>query len=84
MWFVSSEGPQVLLESLINNLSLTIRLRVISCGHGQGSTLQSKKFRPKEGGEGGIPITNNSGKHPMEFKDILHIYREVTLATVNG
>ena len=47
MRFVTSEGFKVLFQTSINNLSLPIRLRVISSGHRQLSPLKFEQLKPK-------------------------------------
>ena len=63
---------EIIFQTTINNLCLSIRLRVMCKAHAQLSVLQLKKSILKSNSENRISITNSSGRHAMWTEDMVH------------
>jgi len=68
---VTYKATQIHLDSAIDNLYLSITLRVISRAESQFSSTQPKQFSPKQTRERYITITHNSRTQAMKFENII-------------
>ena len=64
--------PQISLQTLIDDFSLTISLGMIGGVEMQLGALESEQFLPKIAGESWISIINNRMKHAMKLEDMIH------------
>jgi len=55
---VSREGPEIMFQTLVNNLSRPISLRMVSKRHCQSNTLEPHQLSPKLSSEHRVPIRN--------------------------
>jgi hypothetical protein len=65
------KATQVRFQALIDTLSLSIRLWVVSGTHGQCDLCQSKQLAPKRACENGVPIRYDVSGHTMKPEDVI-------------
>jgi len=70
LWSILSETKQVILQAFVHNLSLAIRLKVITGTHLQSSTLQLEELLPKGTGKSRIPIQDNRSGHVVQLENV--------------
>jgi hypothetical protein len=64
--------PQVSIQTLIDDFSLTISLGMIGSFEMKLGALDSEQFWPKIAGECWISIRNNRMRHAMNLEDMIH------------
>ncbi|KAM2893312.1 hypothetical protein FF1_008683 [Malus domestica] len=66
------EASQVGLNAPIHHLNMLITLRMVPRAHAQFRALQLEKLLPEGTQENGVPVTDNSCEHAMQFEYIVH------------
>jgi hypothetical protein len=69
--FVPSKAPGVHLQSTVDDLDLTICLRVISRTEIELGSLESKQLLPEFASKGHISVTHNGGGQAVELENMI-------------
>lgn len=83
MRLCSNKAPQLPLKCLVNHLSLTIWLRVVSWGEFQLHSLNLKEFLPELASKSKVPVTRYFSSMPYNLRTLL-INISAILASVQG
>jgi len=72
LWMIMDEGSQVLFEYTVDNLRLTVCLRMVGGAESKFGATHTEELTPKCTDEYGVPLRNETTQKVMVLADSIH------------